>query len=333
MADVERRLGPAPHRRRRGDDIEDRIAEIGRARGGAARGRSDHVEAHRRRSAADRIARIPSLHMLRIVANRRPVVGRCNAGDDSNPCDAHARRPPGNPREPCPRTSSRRKSEAWSARFPEPTSTELVKRYTASVAFDQRLWRADIAGSLAHAAMLADRASSRRPTWRRSGAAWRRSAKRSSAARSRGRSTSRTHLNIEARLVELAGDAGKRLHTGRSRNDQVATDCACGSRRDRGHRGAARRRAARARRARGAAHRDDPARLHAPAGGAAGVVRAPPARVRRDVRADGQRMGGCARAQPPARRGGSPERAPARPRGGRQGAAHGRRVPPTASTR
>ena len=48
-----------------------------------------------------------------------------------------------------------KKSEAWSALFSEPTS-ELVQRYTASVAFDQRLWRADIAGSLAHANMLAD---------------------------------------------------------------------------------------------------------------------------------------------------------------------------------
>jgi len=49
-----------------------------------------------------------------------------------------------------------KKSEAWSALFTEPTS-ELVKRYTASVTFDKRLWRADVAGSLAHAAMLADR--------------------------------------------------------------------------------------------------------------------------------------------------------------------------------
>ena len=47
-----------------------------------------------------------------------------------------------------------KKSQAWSALFSEPMS-ELVKRYTASVDFDQRLWRADIAGSLAHAAMLA----------------------------------------------------------------------------------------------------------------------------------------------------------------------------------
>ena len=47
-----------------------------------------------------------------------------------------------------------KKSQAWSALFSEPMS-ELVKRYTASVDFDQRLWRADIAGSLAHAGMLA----------------------------------------------------------------------------------------------------------------------------------------------------------------------------------
>ena len=47
-----------------------------------------------------------------------------------------------------------RKSQAWSALFSEPMS-ELVKRYTASVDFDKRLWRADIDGSLAHAGMLA----------------------------------------------------------------------------------------------------------------------------------------------------------------------------------
>jgi hypothetical protein len=46
------------------------------------------------------------------------------------------------------------KSQAWSALFSEPMS-ELVKRYTASVFFDKRLWQADIAGSLAHAEMLA----------------------------------------------------------------------------------------------------------------------------------------------------------------------------------
>ena len=117
-----------------------------------------------------------------------------------------------------------KKSEAWSARFSEPTS-ELVKRYTASVAFDQRLWRADIEGSLAHAAMLADRGVI---------TAGDLAAIRRGMAQITEEIEKKTfewkvefedvHLNIEARLVELAGDAGKKLHTGRSRNDQVATD-------------------------------------------------------------------------------------------------------------
>ncbi len=117
-----------------------------------------------------------------------------------------------------------KKSEGWSALFSEPTS-ELVKRYTASVGFDQRLWRADIAGSLAHAAMLADRGVIGADDLAaiRSGLATIRS------EIERGEfawnvDLEDVHLNIEARLVALAGDAGKRLHTGRSRNDQVATD-------------------------------------------------------------------------------------------------------------
>jgi argininosuccinate lyase len=117
-----------------------------------------------------------------------------------------------------------KKSEAWSALFSEPTS-ELVKRYTASVAFDQRLWRADIAGSLAHAAMLADANIINAADL----AAIRRGLATITDEIERGEfvwqvDLEDVHLNIEARLVELAGDAGKRLHTGRSRNDQVATD-------------------------------------------------------------------------------------------------------------
>ena len=116
------------------------------------------------------------------------------------------------------------KSAAWSALFSEPMS-DLVKRYTSSVFFDKRLWQADIAGSLAHAAMLA-----------RQGVI----ADADLAAIRKGMTQVRTeiesgafewkldledvHLNIEARLTQLVGDAGKRLHTGRSRNDQVATD-------------------------------------------------------------------------------------------------------------
>ncbi len=117
-----------------------------------------------------------------------------------------------------------KKSQAWSALFSEPMS-DLVKRYTASVFFDQRLWRADIAGSLAHAEMLAAQGIISAPDH---------------ASIVDGMAQIRTdieagrfewkldledvHLNIEARLTQLVGDAGKRLHTGRSRNDQVATD-------------------------------------------------------------------------------------------------------------
>ncbi|MBW8315444.1 MAG: argininosuccinate lyase, partial [Hydrogenophaga sp.] len=117
-----------------------------------------------------------------------------------------------------------KKSEAWSALFSEPMS-ELVKRYTASVFFDKRLWLADITGSLAHAEMLAaqgiigadDRASIER------GMAQIRSEIEAGSFEWK-LDLEDVHLNIEARLTQLVGDAGKRLHTGRSRNDQVATD-------------------------------------------------------------------------------------------------------------
>ncbi|WP_418314860.1 argininosuccinate lyase [Piscinibacter sakaiensis] len=117
-----------------------------------------------------------------------------------------------------------KKSEAWSALFSEPMS-ELVKRYTASVDFDQRLWRADIEGSLAHAAMLeAQQIISADDL-----AAIRRGLAQIRDEIEAGRfewklDLEDVHLNIEARLTQLVGDAGKRLHTGRSRNDQVATD-------------------------------------------------------------------------------------------------------------
>ncbi|HUG59135.1 MAG TPA: argininosuccinate lyase [Candidimonas sp.] len=116
------------------------------------------------------------------------------------------------------------KAQAWSARFSEPVS-DLVKRYTASVNFDQRMANFDIQGSLAHADMLESIGII---------------SSDDKAAIDRGMAQileeinagqfvwsidlEDVHLNIEKRLVELIGDAGKRLHTGRSRNDQVATD-------------------------------------------------------------------------------------------------------------
>jgi argininosuccinate lyase len=117
-----------------------------------------------------------------------------------------------------------KKSQAWSALFSEPMS-DLVKRYTSSVFFDKRLWQADIQGSLAHADMLAaqgiinaaDHASIQ------DGMALI-TAEIETGAFEWKLDLEDVHLNIEARLTALVGDAGKRLHTGRSRNDQVATD-------------------------------------------------------------------------------------------------------------
>jgi argininosuccinate lyase len=117
-----------------------------------------------------------------------------------------------------------KKSEAWSALFSEPTS-ELVKRYTASVTFDQRLWRADIAGSRAHAEMLAAQGVISAADLAAIASGLTTIAAEIEAGSFEWRvDLEDVHLNIEARLIELAGDAGKRLHTGRSRNDQVATD-------------------------------------------------------------------------------------------------------------
>ncbi len=114
--------------------------------------------------------------------------------------------------------------KAWSGRFAEPVS-ELVKRYTASVFFDRRMAAQDIRGSLAHAKMLAacgiiaakDLADIERGMAQIAGEIERGEFQWSLDAED-------VHLNIEKRLTALVGDAGKRLHTGRSRNDQVATD-------------------------------------------------------------------------------------------------------------
>ncbi len=115
-------------------------------------------------------------------------------------------------------------SKAWSGRFAEPVA-ELVKTYTASVNFDKRMAEFDIQGSLAHAQML-----------NKVGVL----ADNDLAAIQNGMAEilediragrfewsvdlEDVHMNVEKRLTDKIGDAGKRLHTGRSRNDQVATD-------------------------------------------------------------------------------------------------------------
>lgn len=114
--------------------------------------------------------------------------------------------------------------KAWSGRFHEPVS-ELVKQYTASITFDKRLAQCDIQGSLAHAQML-----------HQSGvlsaedlAAIKTGMQEILAEIAAGKidwsvDLEDVHMNVEHLLTQKVGDAGKRLHTGRSRNDQVATD-------------------------------------------------------------------------------------------------------------
>jgi argininosuccinate lyase len=113
---------------------------------------------------------------------------------------------------------------AWSGRFSEPVS-DLVKRYTASVFFDRRMWRQDIRASLAHARMLARQgiiAAADVAAIEQGMAVI--AAEIEAGSFNWNLDDEDVHLNIEKRLTALIGDAGKRLHTGRSRNDQVATD-------------------------------------------------------------------------------------------------------------
>jgi len=112
----------------------------------------------------------------------------------------------------------------WSGRFAE-AMTDRMQRFNASVDFDRRLAEADIAGSLAHARMLATQGvlSSQDLAEIERGLAI--IAADIAAGRFEwSREFEDVHFNIERRLTALIGDAGKRLHTARSRNDQVATD-------------------------------------------------------------------------------------------------------------
>lgn len=112
----------------------------------------------------------------------------------------------------------------WGGRFSEPMA-ELVKRYTQSVSFDKRLALYDIQGSLAHAKMLAKTGIISEDDWHdiQKGLEQIRD-EIVSGQFEWSVDLEDVHLNIEKRLTTLIGDAGKRLHTARSRNDQVATD-------------------------------------------------------------------------------------------------------------
>ena len=116
------------------------------------------------------------------------------------------------------------KAQAWSARFAEPVD-ELVQRYTASIGFDHRFALVDIEGSLAHAEMLAKQKIISATDLADIQKGMAQIKVEIEAGQFEWQlALEDVHLNIEARLTTLIGDAGKRLHTGRSRNDQVATD-------------------------------------------------------------------------------------------------------------
>ena len=117
-----------------------------------------------------------------------------------------------------------RTSKLWGGRFHEATDS-FVQRFTASVEFDRRLALHDIAGSLAHAGMLARAGVLNNEELQsiQDGLQQVR-AEIESGEFNWSIELEDVHMNIEARLTELIGVAGRKLHTGRSRNDQVATD-------------------------------------------------------------------------------------------------------------
>lgn len=128
------------------------------------------------------------------------------------------------PDDPERKSAQPAQRKLWGGRFAENTDA-FVETFTASAGFDQRMYAEDIAGSLAHATMLqrigvlsqADLTAIEQGLGEIT-------AEIESGEFQWSTALEDVHMNIEARLTEKIGDAGKRLHTGRSRNDQVATD-------------------------------------------------------------------------------------------------------------
>jgi argininosuccinate lyase len=120
--------------------------------------------------------------------------------------------------------SSTPDTRLWGGRFGEATDA-FVQAFTASVGFDQRLYRQDIQGSIAHAEMLGRVGVLSAAECERIVAGLRTVLEEIEAGTFHWRvALEDVHMNIESRLTTLIGDTGKKLHTGRSRNDQVATD-------------------------------------------------------------------------------------------------------------
>ncbi len=117
-----------------------------------------------------------------------------------------------------------KKGKLWSGRFSESPS-DLMEKFSQSVSFDKRLYRHDIAGSIAHAEMLASREIITSAEFRKIRDALKEILGEIEAGRFLWSVEQEdVHMNIESALIEKIGDAGKKLHTGRSRNDQISTD-------------------------------------------------------------------------------------------------------------
>ena len=120
----------------------------------------------------------------------------------------------------------------WGGRFQKETD-ELVNAFNASIQVDSRMYREDIQGSMAHAAMLADRGIISREDNEQIQAGLQSILEDAEAGRvAFTEDNEDIHMNVETLLTARIGDAGKRLHTGRSRNDQVAVDLRLNLRRE-----------------------------------------------------------------------------------------------------
>jgi argininosuccinate lyase len=123
-----------------------------------------------------------------------------------------------------PKTTPKKAAKPWSGRFTEATN-ELVEEFTASIPYDWRLYPYDIAGSMVHADMLGRQGIITRTESRRIVRGLEDILKEiASGAFKFSTELEDIHMNIEGRLIERIGPVGGKLHTARSRNDQVALD-------------------------------------------------------------------------------------------------------------
>ena len=119
---------------------------------------------------------------------------------------------------------SKKINQSWGGRFNEPTN-EFVKHFNASIEFDKILAPFDIQGSIAHAQMLSEQGIIDKAEFNQIKDGLEKILDMINSGNFKWSiDLEDVHMNIEAKLIDIIGETGKKLHTGRSRNDQVATD-------------------------------------------------------------------------------------------------------------